>query len=106
MEDRLRPTKPPLANGALSANNMASSRSGTFLSRVLMAVLNVPVVFGAHAAVAQSSPPPVAIHQLPSYCQRSTLTGVKFMQMVQAIIAHGDLTDIAFLEKTFGTKFN
>jgi hypothetical protein len=47
-----------------------------------------------------------AVHQLPSYCRGSTLTGVEFLQLIQTIMAHGDLTDITFLEKTLGTKFS
>lgn len=76
-------------------------------SRPRAAVVCVLVMFGAHAADAQSvSAPQPASHQLPSYCRHSTLTGLQFLQLIHTIIAHGDLADVAFLEKTLGTKFS
>jgi hypothetical protein len=85
------------------------------LSGVLFAaVLGVPAVFGAQAADAQTSPLPVAGVQQPAaqsasgsatYCKQSSLTGPAFMNLLNTITEHGDLTDIAFLQKTLGTKF-
>jgi len=46
-----------------------------------------------------------AIYHPPAYCKQSTLTGVEFMQAIQFIIAHNDLTDLAFTEKTIGANF-
>jgi hypothetical protein len=67
---------------------------------------------GAQTAGAQTAPLPQAtLQQLgaPSvpagYCKQFTLTGPIFLNMVNTIVNHGDLTDIAFLEKALGTKF-
>jgi len=38
-------------------------------------------------------------------CKKSALTQEKFVEMMHAIITHGDLTDIAFIEKTLEVKF-
>ncbi len=63
-------------------------------------------MLGVHMAAAQSTPTPQSeVPNPPSYCKASTLTGKEFMQSIQAIIAHGDLTDVAFNEKTLDTKF-
>jgi hypothetical protein len=73
---------------------------------ILIAAVNEPVLFAAHAATAQSIPvSQPAVQKMPAYCQRSTLTSAQFMQSIRAIISHGDLTDIPFIEKTLGTKF-
>src|ERR1700692_1448615 len=92
---------------------MASPRPRTVLSRSLFAAAGAAFMLAANASRAQpvEAPPPPrvpqgAIHQVPSYCQRSTLTGFQFLQLIHTIIAHGDLTDIKFLEKTLGTKFS
>jgi hypothetical protein len=72
----------------------------------LLAAVSVTGIFDVHAATAQpvsATQPPVQ-STLP-YCKRSTLTNVEFMQTVQTIISHGDLTDIPFIEKTLRTKF-
>lgn len=88
---------------------MAQSGTGYLRPKRLLSHLwpGVLAVFGVHAAAAQSpplpSPPP---QQLPAYCAASKLTGNEFLQAIQKIIAHGDLTDIGFLEKTLGTKFS
>jgi hypothetical protein len=80
---------------------------------LLAAGLSVLAVFGARSAAAQTSPLPQPTPQqlgAPSvpagYCKQSTLTGPEFMQLLNVIIKHGDLTDIAFLQKTLGTKFS
>lgn len=76
----------------------------TFL-RILFAVLNLRAVFGAHVVAAQSFPSPSpTIQKLPSFCNTTTPKGVEFMKALSAIIAHGDLTDIAFIEKALDTK--
>lgn len=41
----------------------------------------------------------------PAYCKVATVTGVTLMQDINSILAHGNLTDVAFVEKTLGTKF-
>ena len=73
----------------------------------------VLVAFAAQAAGAQTAPlPQPTLQQLgaPSapagYCKQSTLTGPVFLNLLSTIIKHGDLTDIAFLQKTLGTKFS
>jgi len=93
------------------------------LARILAAAVSVTVIFGAQAAGAQTPPLPQASAQLlplpkptpqqlgaPSvpagYSTQSTLTGPIFLGVLNTIVKHGDLTDIAFLEKTLGTKIN
>lgn len=78
----------------------------------LAAAMSVTIAFDAQPASAQTSPLPQAtlqrpaIQQIPAYCQHSTLTGLEFRGSIHAIIAHGDLTDVAFIEKTLGTEFS
>jgi hypothetical protein len=85
----------------------------TVHSRRLFAAVGLQVLFAAQVAQAQSTGLPThqaltqpPIQHSPTYCKQSTLTNVKFMQLIQALIAHGDLTDIAFIEKMLGTKFS
>jgi hypothetical protein len=68
---------------------------------------------GAQTAGAQTAPLPQAtLQQLgaPSapagYCKQSSLTGPAFLNAFDTIIEHGDLTDIAFLQKTLRTKLS
>lgn len=42
---------------------------------------------------------------LSNYCKRYILTGQQFIEMSEAVINHGDLTDIHFLEKMTGRSF-
>ena len=91
------------------------SRSVRRIALILAALL---IIGGEHPASAQSRQPMSPSSEgaqvglrpeppsLPAYCQNSTLTGLKFLQLIHTIIAHGDLTDIPFLEKTLGTKFS
>jgi hypothetical protein len=65
------------------------------------------IIFGAHAVQAQSIPsPPAVIPTVPLTCKGSTLTGPSFLNLLTAIIKHGDLTDNAFLRRILGTKFS
>jgi len=76
-------------------------------SWTLAAVVSLPVPLAIPASAAQPiSTPQRVTNQPPAYCRGSTLTGAEFMKLIHDIIAHGDLTDIAFAEKTFGTKFS
>jgi hypothetical protein len=87
---------------------------------VIFAAVGMAVMFTAHAAPAQSSQaydlvapgmpqpgiPQTVVHHSTAYCSQSTLNGVAFMQLIRAIVAHGDLTNIAFIENTLDTKFS
>ncbi|HQT39044.1 MAG TPA: hypothetical protein PK231_06430 [Acidocella sp.] len=68
-------------------------------------VLLIVPILGFHIAYAQpvtaQSPYPI----LPPDCRGATLSGPKLLKIVQKIIAHGDLTDIQFIERTLRTKF-
>jgi hypothetical protein len=100
MEDCLKPFKlQPTRRTRSLAKAMAIAYSS-----ILFVALSAIAAFASPKATSQSmaSGRPT----LPSYCQSTTLDGVQFMNMLQAIIAHGDLSDIAFIEKTLGTKFN
>lgn len=65
------------------------------------------LLIGTEAAVAQTqtqrkplpSPP-------PDYCKQFSLTGPKFLELIQTVIDHGDLTDVPFIEKALGTKLD
>jgi hypothetical protein len=61
---------------------------------------------GAQKAGAQTPPAPQNTSTPASYCKQSSLTGPAFLNLLNTIIKHGDLTDVAFLQKTLGTKFN
>ncbi len=83
------------------------------LRRAVLAVAGVVLMSTAHAAWAQPpaqqlTPPGTAPSDSaqPAYCKQSTLTGPKFLDLLHAIIKHGDLTDITFLQNTLGTKFS
>ena len=92
------------------------NRNWNVFSGVLFAaVLGVLVIFGAQPAGAQTPSLPQAGAQQPAsqsasvpaaYCKQSTLTGPAFLNLLNTVIKHGDLTDIAFLQKTLGTKFS
>ncbi len=63
--------------------------------------------FFANSPEAQSSSAsPSSIHKQPAYCRTSKLTGLEFMKKIRSVIFHGDLTDIAFLQKNFAIKLN
>lgn len=71
-------------------------------------------VFVLVAQVAQAQPffrvPPQqgsspSIRHSAAYCKQSTLSGPAFIQLLDTIIKHGDLTDVAFVERTLGVKF-
>lgn len=49
--------------------------------------------------------PPAPAQPLPAYCKASKLTGSEFMQAINGIVTHGDLTDIPFLQKILHTTF-
>ncbi len=70
------------------------------------AYLGLVVAFAA-GLTAQAAPPapPPSSPSSTEFCKQSTLTGLKFMQLLQTIIRHGDLSDIPFMEKALGTKF-
>lgn len=65
------------------------------------------IALGAQAAGVQTAP---SVPQGPSGpgadCKQSNLTAPVFLNMLNAIIKYGDLTDIVFLQKSLGTKFN
>jgi hypothetical protein len=48
----------------------------------------------------------MALQSLPPFCKKFTLTDAQFLDMLHAIVNHGDVTDIAFMEKTLGTKLS
>ncbi len=57
--------------------------------------------------VHQMTPPsPTALQTPPPFCRKFTLTDAQFLGLLQAIVNHGDETDIAFMEKTLGTKLS
>ncbi|MDE1883517.1 MAG: hypothetical protein KGH70_05990 [Rhodospirillales bacterium] len=49
--------------------------------------------------------PAMPAQPLPAYCTESKLSGSEFMQAVNDIVTHGDLTDIPFLQKILRTTF-
>jgi hypothetical protein len=62
---------------------------------VFAAVIGAAVIFDvAHAQSAE-----------PSYCKSYALTGAEFVSNIKVIVSHGDLTDVPFVEKTIGSKF-
>ena len=85
------------------------------LARILATTVGLTFAYGAQTADAQTTPLPQAEAQQPAvhsasvpagYCKQSTLTGPAFLNLLNTIVKHGDLTDIAFLQKTLGTKFS
>ncbi len=103
MEDRLvlKPSKlPQTVKFGRYAESLTNLRARTILLGIIFAALRIPVSLDAYAASTQPVSPP------RSYCKASTLTGVQFMHAIQALITHGDLTDVAFTERTFGGKFS
>lgn len=79
----------------------------------LSAFVALLLAFGVQTASAQTPILPRATLQqlgasgLPAgYCKQFTLTGPIFLNMMDTIVKHGDLTDIAFLEKTLGTHLS
>lgn len=60
------------------------------------------------AASAEDAPPSATAEwPLPPKpdCKKTALTKEKFLEMVKAIATHGDLSDVAFIEKTLQVKF-
>ena len=98
---------------------MASLRSRTFLSRPFFVASAAAVMFAIHAAAAQpisahpliapGEPQPWVPQTVPkhstTYCSRSTITSIELMKLIQKIISHGNLTDVAFIEKSLNTRF-
>jgi hypothetical protein len=94
------------------------NRKRTILSRARFAVAGMAVMFAAHPTQAQplasplspeipiSGTPQPVVHQATDYCKSSTLSSATFLNLIHTIVAHGDLTDVAFIEKTLGAKFN
>jgi hypothetical protein len=87
----------------------------TVLARILAAAVSLTVAFGVQAAGAQTPPLPQPTLQQPAaqsanlppgYCKQWPLTGPLFLNLVNTITEHGDLTDIAFLQKVLGTKLS
>ena len=64
------------------------------------------LAFNLQPARAQNSPSSPSVSVPAVDCKQYTLTGPVFMNVLNTIIKHGDLTDIAFLQKTLGTKFS
>jgi hypothetical protein len=72
----------------------------------LFATLGMLLVFGLQVADAQTSPlSRVEFQQSSSFCKITTPEEAKFVNAISAIVAHGDLTDVAFFEKALETKF-
>jgi hypothetical protein len=84
--------------------------NGRVLSKIVFFLASLVMMFAATAATAATAQPvnmpKTSTYSVPSYCKRSTLTGTEFLRLLQTIIAHGDLTDIPFLEKTLGTTLS
>lgn len=78
------------------------SLKSAVLSRCLAAILVTPAASCAHTPVAPSQPP--AGESAPAACL-DHMSGAKFMRMIQKIISHGDLTDVAYTEKLLHAKF-
>ncbi len=58
-------------------------------------------------AIDQMTPSsPAALHAPPPFCRKFTLTDAKFLDMLDMITNHGDITDIAFMERALGTKLS
>lgn len=77
-----------------------------YVSRVLITAIVTPIIFAAHDAFAQSAASSLEPQRPPAYCKGSTLNTAEFLRIIHEIIAHGDLGDVAFMEKTLGTKFS
>ena len=77
-----------------------------FDSPILLLAATLLVAFRAQSAGAQTRPLPLSVSVPAAYCKQSTLTGPAFLNLLNTIIKHGDLTDIAFLQKTLGTKLS
>jgi len=70
----------------------------------LFSIIVIADIFlGANLACAQSSSEQTN-DQGTVYCNQSRLSAYTFMPMVRKIIAHGDLADIPFIEKTLDIK--
>jgi hypothetical protein len=59
-----------------------------------------------HRAAAQPVYELAPAYQPPAHCKGSTLNGETMMRLIRKTIAHGDLTDVAFIEKTFHAQFS
>jgi hypothetical protein len=72
----------------------------------LVGALGVSVVPTAHA---EPAPAGAVLQPAPlrstAYCKQSTLTGVYFLRLIKTIVAHGNLTDVPFIENTLNAKF-
>ena len=75
-------------------------------SWMLATVAGLLGVFSVQAAGAQTPALRQGVSVPAEYCKQSSLTGPVFLKLLNAIIKHGDLTDIAFLQETLGTKFS
>jgi hypothetical protein len=72
----------------------------------LIASVALLVAVGARAAGAQTPTLPQNVLVAAEYCKQASLTRPAFLNLLKTIIKHGDLTDIAFLQKTLGAKFS
>jgi len=72
---------------------------------VLFAAIAVLTVMTTASAYAQQLVAPSAAPPPNSKCGESSLTQEKFLNMVHEIAMHGDLTDVAFIEKRLQLKF-
>jgi hypothetical protein len=100
-------THPTLAVDYVFIGKFRRIKSRRMLSKTVFSVVSITIMSAANAAIAQPiTVPDTPAYSAPAYCKKSTLNSVEFLQLIQTIIAHGDLTDIPFLEKILGTRFN
>jgi len=72
-----------------------------------LVIVSAQIYFSAQVACAHSaSASRQTSGQGPAFCDQSTLSADTFMPLVSKIIAHGDLTDVEFIEKTLNIKLS
>lgn len=80
---------------------------GIRYSNVLLGFVSLLILFCTQASGAQALPLHQAKEpQLSSYCKTASPAGAKLMRGISKIIAHGDLTDVASVEKSLGIEFS
>jgi hypothetical protein len=77
---------------------------GVYVKTNLCLFGTVMILIANPSADGQSLPPPQNVPSPPTYCKTSALNGPTFMKLIQRIVAHGDLTDIKYIEKTLDIR--
>ncbi len=70
-------------------------------------VVTVLIFFAVSPAFAQPNtrPPGLSKPSVRNYCDRSPISDVIFLGLLNKLVNHGDLTDIAFVERTLDARF-